>query len=77
MLKKVRERLLVFSCQFKFLMLLYNYIFQEFLALVNRHELTPPPPSLLRKEGSGDTLFFRAFPLFAGTTVKKLPGGQF
>ena len=47
-------------------MLLYNYIFQEFLALVNLHELTPFfSPSLLRKEGEGPEEQSIVTPLFA------------
>mgnify|MGYP006871820425 CR=1 FL=1 len=42
----------LFSLTGMITLLLYNYIFQEFLTLLNLHELTPFfSPSLLRKEG--------------------------
>jgi len=56
--------------------LLYNYIFQEFLTLLNLHELTPFfSPSLLRKEGEGPEEQSIVTPLFAEQRGGR--GGEF
>ena len=56
--------------------LLYNYIFQDFLNLINLHELTPFfSPSLLRKEGEGPEEQSIITPLFAEQRGGR--GGEF
>ena len=56
--------------------LLYNYIFLEFLTLLNLHELTPFfSPSLLRKEGEDSEEQSIVTPLFAKQRGGR--GGEF